>query len=124
MIVSAMSMNRQPQFIHPFNYYIVSWGVEAFHRAFVEDRYIDAIQNLYIFTGWLEPEIRKKLSKEMAELEMMMLNPKLVNIVRLRQIQLKVSELLHQAGYFTQAKIKEVPIGYEKGLEPPIKTEE
>ena len=99
-----MSEDRKQPFIHPFNFYIVTYGVEAFHKAFVEGRYIDAVQNLYVFVGWLESEIQDRLKNEIVELEMMMMNPRLVNVAKLRRIQLKVSKLLHEAGYFTQAK--------------------
>ena len=118
-----MSEERKQPFIHPFNFYIVTYGVEAFHKAFVEDRYIDAVQNLYVFVGWLEPEIQEKLKNEIVELEMMMMNPRLVNVAKLRRIQLKVSKLLHDAGYFLQAKtVKKVMVGYEEGMAPEVKT--
>ena len=118
-----MSEDRKQPFIHPFNFYIVTYGVEAFHKAFVEDRYIDAVQNLYVFVGWLEPEIQERLKNEIVELEMMMMNPRLVNVAKLRHIQLKVSKLLHEAGYFLQAKaVKKVMVGYEEGMAPEVKT--
>jgi len=112
-----LSEERRQPFIHPFNFYIVTYGVEAFHKAFVEDRYIDAVQNLYVFVGWLEPEIRDRLKNEIVELESMMMNQKRVNPVRLRQIQLKISSLLHKAGYFEQAKVRRVSIEDFQNLE-------
>jgi|GEM_PF-5766991 len=109
----ADAARRQP-FIHPFNFYIVQYGVEAFHEAFAKGNNIGAMQTLYVFVGWLEPNIKKKLREEIAMLELMWKNPSLATEEKLRKIQWKIADALHEAGYFLAAKgIREVLVGGE-----------
>ena len=99
-----MSEGRDRPFIHPFNYYIVNFGVETFHRFMAERDYYAAAYNLWIFLGWLEPEIRSELKDEIEELELMLRNVNQLTAESLRRVQLKVSSELHRKGYFLMAK--------------------
>ena len=109
-----MSIERRQPFIHPFNYYLVQYGVEAFHEAFAKGYTIPAMKTLYVLVGWLEPSIKKKLKKEIAMLELMWKNNSLATEERVREIQWKIANALHEAGYFLAAKgIREVLVGGE-----------
>jgi len=97
-------MGEKRQFVHPYINFLVE-AISRIHEAFVEHRYIDCCENMYSLIANLEPEIREQLKNEEELLERMLRNPKMVTLDKLRQVQVKISTLLHQAGYFEQAKM-------------------
>jgi len=119
--MSSEEKNRP--FIHPFNFYIVDYGVESTHRLIMEGKLTDAAKNLLLFLGWLDPDIQKKLNKEMYDLYAMWKGQKPFSFEDLFSIIVKVSYELHDKGYFLMAKaVKKVMVGYEEGMAPEVKT--
>jgi len=113
-----MSAERRQPFIHPFNFYIVN-VIEKFHKAMVVNDYLGAAETLWHFIGWLEPDIQRKLQPEALKLDRIIQNPKSASRRELHEIQSRMATLLHEAGYFTQAKPRMITIkSFDKIEEP------
>lgn len=109
-----MSGQRDKPFIHPFNFFIVNVGVEQTHANMISGAIgkNQALKSLLWFLAWFERDIKEKLDNEIKFLK---LRVQLSSEEKeMWDIISKIANALHDAGYFTQAKMR--PPTRESGM--------
>lgn len=101
-----MSSQRSQPFIHPFNFFIVDYGIEVTQQALTQRKFEEAVWNMFWFVGWLERNIVEELEPEVELMERMLTGEIAIEERTFRRLQLKIAQKMHDAGYFLAAKMR------------------
>lgn len=103
------SSQRNVPFVHPYTAFLVNQGLNNIFQSIQENQFGKALNQIYWFIDFLEPEIKQELTDDLATIEAMRTNTNSFTKPKFKKILNSVMSKLHSKGYFVAAKWKITP---------------